>query len=112
MHYNRPRNIKKTLVLSYAESPVSHFAFESCIHQMSTLLACFHCCLSRYVSRVVEYQKKIFSTFDYVFHLYLMRRLQKYARNFIPTMVSEGIGRQNQILLANGLDWLSYLSGR
>ena len=43
---NQTQRNQETLVLSYAESTVSHFAFESCIHQMSTLLACFHCCLS------------------------------------------------------------------
>ena len=39
-----------------------------------------------YVSRVVIWPKKIFPTFDNIFHVYFIRTLQKYARNLILMM--------------------------
>ena len=33
-----------------------------------------------------EIQQKVFPIFDIIFHAYLKRGLQKYARNLIPTM--------------------------
>ena len=39
---------------------------------------------------VYEMAKKVFKRFDIIFHVYLMRGLQKYQRNWIPTVAFWG----------------------
>ena len=58
-----------------------------------------------------EIQQKVFPIFDSIFHVSLTRRLQKYARNLIPTIASCGQTRQGKKMMPDWLDWLSYFAG-
>ena len=47
-------------------------------------------CKKLWVSRVLKYPKKVLGGFDNIFHAYLMRRFQKYGRNWIFTVAFWG----------------------
>ena len=60
---------------------------------------------------MVEYRKKVLPTFGNIFHVFLTRGLQKYAKQFIPTMFFGNRTRQGKKLLRNGLDQAGLLIG-
>ena len=61
----------------------------------------------------VEMQQKSFATFDIIFHVNLMRELQRYARNLIFMMAFGGQTARyiKNCCCAYGLDCLCYLAG-
>ena len=46
-----------------------------------------------------------------IFHVYLMKGMQKCARNLILTMAFWGQTKTGEKVLPDGLDWLCYLAG-
>ena len=58
-------------------------------------------------------QQKSFATFDIIFHVNLMRGLQRYARNLIFMMAFGGQTARyiKNCCCAYGLDWLCYPAG-
>ena len=52
--------------------------------------------ISLWVSRVHKIHKKVFAGFDNIFHVYLMRRFQKYGRNWMLTVASWGKTKAGQ----------------
>ena len=69
-------------------------------------------CLQKKSTVSIEIPKKVFEGFDNIFHVYLMSRLQKNAKeNFFSRWLFEGRLRQGKNVLPDGLNWLCYFAG-